>query len=134
MGQMMENRLPGTRRGIPRAHVRRTLVTQVTVDLENGIGKKLRGNSLNLGLGGICVRLNVNLLCPDTPVLVRFAGSRSARAPNWPLRATVVWTSGSDAGLVFDDFDTSTLRALWNMLLRTRPRRRKQGRSRTGRK
>lgn len=118
-----------------RWHFRRTLAARVALELEDKVGVEARiyGIARNLGLGGIRVQLPINPFYPNARATVSFLD----KLPKTPLRllfpATVMWSSGNGAGLMFDDFDRRTLQSLWNIMLQYRCQR-KRGRPRMTRR
>ncbi len=86
------------------------------VKLASGDEAPLHGSTQNVGLGGMLVELGASRLYPNVQVIASFPLAPSNPAARRQLLATVVWTSGSKVGLMFDDFNPDTLRSIRDVL------------------
>lgn len=88
----------------------------VPVKLFNGGEPLLRGQTENLGIGGMFIHTDHTKLPLNSDISVAFTVSANGSTSHHRLPATVVWATDDGAGLMFTDFNIETVHTLRDIL------------------
>lgn len=95
-----------------------TVRTPVNLDVEvlNQDGELAVCKALDIGLGGVFLKINRGEIFPDSSVELIFLLGTSAHRIKHKIKARVVRMSEQGMGLMFRDFDATAFRSLQEVL------------------